>query len=275
MSHNQAYINRSFASLHNEIDFLHDSGVLSKPLYDHLLVNLPLKYEGGVLELKNTTSSSQTELAKPGLSQTPSSQAMTSPPPYNPGSSADKDRVEAMYQYNGNGPTDLPLHPGQIVLVLEKMNPDWWRGKDVANGREGIFPSNYVRTVPSGPNDSKKETTPYVNNEYNSGYPSANNHNNGSNTSMYSNNLGAYGGHNQGYNNMPSAQSPSPFPPASTNYYPQQQPQQAQQPEQHAQPEQRPHHLPDGFKRFGNKLGNAAIFGAGSTIGSDIVNKIF
>jgi len=33
--------------------------------------------------------------------------------------------------------------------------------------------------------------------------------------------------------------------------------------------------LAEGGKKFGKKLGNAAIFGAGATIGSDLVNSIF
>lgn len=33
--------------------------------------------------------------------------------------------------------------------------------------------------------------------------------------------------------------------------------------------------LQEGGKKFGKKLGNAAIFGAGASIGSNIVNGIF
>ena len=33
--------------------------------------------------------------------------------------------------------------------------------------------------------------------------------------------------------------------------------------------------LEDQGKKFGKKIGNAAIFGAGATIGSNIVNGIF
>ncbi|CAG7989058.1 unnamed protein product [Penicillium nalgiovense] len=33
--------------------------------------------------------------------------------------------------------------------------------------------------------------------------------------------------------------------------------------------------LEEGGKKFGKKLGNAAIFGAGATVGSNIVNSIF
>ena len=36
-----------------------------------------------------------------------------------------------------------------------------------------------------------------------------------------------------------------------------------------------PSKVEEGGKKFGKKLGNAAIFGAGATIGSNIVNSIF
>lgn len=58
-----------------------------------------------------------------------------------------------------------------------------------------------------------------------------------------------------------------PFPPQSTNYYPPQQPQPV--------PAEQAHHHGKHFKKFGSKLGNAAVFGAGATIGSDLVNSIF
>ncbi|EGA74944.1 Lsb1p [Saccharomyces cerevisiae AWRI796] len=72
-------------------------------------------------------------------------------------------------------------------------------------------------------------------------------------------------------------QAPLPYPPPFTNYY--QQPQQqyappSQQAPVEAQPQQSSG-ASSAFKSFGSKLGNAAIFGAGSAIGSDIVNSYF
>jgi LAS seventeen-binding protein 1/2 len=37
----------------------------------------------------------------------------------------------------------------------------------------------------------------------------------------------------------------------------------------------RPNKFEENGKKFGKKMGNAAIFGAGATIGSNIVNSIF
>ncbi|GMC45892.1 unnamed protein product [Saccharomyces cerevisiae] len=79
-------------------------------------------------------------------------------------------------------------------------------------------------------------------------------------------------------NSAASSYQQQPFPPPSTNYYqqPQQQPQQAPPPQQQQQQQQQHHQSSHShLKSFGSKLGNAAIFGAGASIGSDIVNNIF
>ena len=59
----------------------------------------------------------------------------------------------------------------------------------------------------------------------------------------------------------------------------QQMPMQQMPPQQQVQQQQQAAHShgagSETFKKFGSKLGNAAIFGAGATIGSDLVNSIF
>lgn len=39
-------------------------------------------------------------------------------------------------------PGDLSFKEGDIIEIIEKTNADWWMGR--LNGREGLFPSNYV-----------------------------------------------------------------------------------------------------------------------------------
>lgn len=53
-------------------------------------------------------------------------------------------QAEALYDYHSGDAGDLDFERGESVLVLEYVNADWWRGSNGA-GREGIFPSNYVR----------------------------------------------------------------------------------------------------------------------------------
>ncbi|ANB14911.1 Pin3p [Sugiyamaella lignohabitans] len=168
--------------------------------------------------------------------------------------------AEAAYDYAKQQPTDLGLRKGDHIVVLEKLNADWWRGRNTSTSEEGIFPSNYVHLTHGGPSppsasyNEKNAYTPPPNPQYYNSGPSG----------------------QAPYNAPPPSQSAPPyFPPPSTNYYPQQQ----QQPQpvvvQQPPPAQGSHHGSDAFKKFGSKLGNAAIFGAGATIGSDIVNSIF
>ena len=124
-------------------------------------------------------------------------------------------------------------------------------GKNCRTGEEGIFPSNYVR--------SENYPSPLMQ----QGAPSA----------------AAYYGNEKAANGYPGQQQ-QPY-----------QPYQAQDPyKSHVPPvaiaNPEPQHNQDEGggkggkaqemgKKFGKKLGNAAIFGAGATIGGNIVNSIF
>lgn len=172
------------------------------------------------------------------------------PPPPTPA----PEMAEAMYNFQKTSPSDLALYPGQQIQIIEKLNSDWWRGKDVQSGIEGIFPSNYVRITQGPPPIQEKAPVPY-------GGAAA---------------PPSYGASSYQYAPPPQQQ---PFPPPSTNYYPPPaagpvQPQQQQVVQQEQQPHQHSA-VAEGAKKFGGKLGNAAIFGAGATIGSNIVNSIF
>ena len=153
--------------------------------------------------------------------------------------------VVALYRYNDPDPRDLKMEPGDHISVTEYCNPEWWQGKNVRTGEEGIFPKNYVRI--------ENTPSPLAHNEKGPGY--------------------MYGG--------PPPQQPM------GGYYPSQPPQYA--PPGPSSPydgpvppmavaEQSSVHIPSKGaelgKKFGRKLGNAAIFGAGMTIGADVVNSI-
>ena len=42
-------------------------------------------------------------------------------------------------------PDDLTFVQGDIIEIVEENNPDWWTGR--FQGREGLFPSNYVEKL--------------------------------------------------------------------------------------------------------------------------------
>ncbi|KAG8518546.1 Intersectin-1 [Galemys pyrenaicus] len=52
-------------------------------------------------------------------------------------------QVIGMYDYTAQNDDELAFSKGQLINVLNKEDPDWWKGE--ANGQVGLFPSNYVK----------------------------------------------------------------------------------------------------------------------------------
>ncbi|GAV55400.1 hypothetical protein ZYGR_0AV00310 [Zygosaccharomyces rouxii] len=56
-------------------------------------------------------------------------------------------KAVALYTFSGEEYGDLPFRKGDVITILKKSDSqdDWWTGR--VNGREGIFPANYVELV--------------------------------------------------------------------------------------------------------------------------------
>ncbi|KAF1755515.1 hypothetical protein GCK72_011965 [Caenorhabditis remanei] len=70
-----------------------------------------------------------------------------------PGGQGDGEIYTVIYDFEAVESTDLALNVGDTIVVLEK-NDEWWKGR--CNGKEGIFPANYVErstaaAVPTSP----------------------------------------------------------------------------------------------------------------------------
>uniref|UniRef100_A0A8C5BQM3 Intersectin 1 (SH3 domain protein) n=1 Tax=Gadus morhua TaxID=8049 RepID=A0A8C5BQM3_GADMO len=52
-------------------------------------------------------------------------------------------QVIGMYDYVAQNDDELAFLKGQVITVISKDDCDWWKGE--LNGREGLFPSNYVK----------------------------------------------------------------------------------------------------------------------------------
>lgn len=161
--------------------------------------------------------------------------------------------ARALYRYTASDARDCSFERDDAIEVHEYMNADWWMGRNARTGAEGIFPRNYVEIVDDAPRQDEKAGW----NNANAGYPGAVGY-------------GAYqpppqpmyGGGGQAY----------PPPPAQVNPYNSQAPPMAVANEPQAGGESK---FAGAGKKFGKKLGNAAIFGAGATLGGDLVNSIF
>ncbi|KXS18229.1 DUF500-domain-containing protein [Gonapodya prolifera JEL478] len=69
------------------------------------------------------------------------------PPPRKPDNLRSKDMVTAVYPFEGLQPGDLDLVPGETYEVIERTATadGWWKGRNPRNGKEGVFPGNYVK----------------------------------------------------------------------------------------------------------------------------------
>ncbi|KAK2854204.1 hypothetical protein Q5P01_006865 [Channa striata] len=52
-------------------------------------------------------------------------------------------QVIAIYDYTAANQDEMSFSKGQLINVLDKNNPDWWKGE--INGTTGLFPTNYVK----------------------------------------------------------------------------------------------------------------------------------
>lgn len=262
-----ASINRSIATVKTELQFLLDSKVITQNFYDQTVGTLPAKYTEGAAPVDFATSKAAlvaTAAAAPVAApvaavaaapvsnpapvakQTPSdpekaaqaaSEAPSGPPPY-----SDQEFAEAVYAYQPQQAEDLQLHVGDKIAVTQKLSASWWRG--TCNGRAGIFPANYVKPLGSQPATQTRSEKPSQN-----AFP---------------------------YQQYQQQQQIPVYEPVQQQQQVvgyQQQPVQQQQPAQE-QPAQQEHHHPH-MSGLASRLGSAAIFGAGATVGSNIVNSIF
>ncbi|KAH3680423.1 hypothetical protein WICMUC_000354 [Wickerhamomyces mucosus] len=228
--------------LPQELEFLLDSNVITQNFFNQIVSKLPDRYKEGSSPIDFASLSPVAPVSVPQVA--PTLDTYSSQP-----TSQNSEYCEAIYDYNAQQSEDISLRKGDKITVIAKLSQDWWKGE--ANGKVGMFPSNYVK-----PSFRQSSPAPSYNQEYQSS----------SNSPHFPQQQQLY---------APQAQQ-------QQFYYQSPQPQQQQlQPQPQAQQvvvqqdQQQHHNGSAAFKRFGSKLGNAAIFGAGATIGSDLVNSIF
>lgn len=300
-----AQINRSLTTICTELLFLLDSNVVTPALHDALVASLPKRYAKDDPEwdidklraaLPETPGATEpvpvpTKVITPvpdPVAETTAAFSVTTitevPPPSYSFPSAKKEKADfvcyckALYSFEPCEMGDLQLKEGDVLAVVEELSRDWWRGYKLGETASvaGIFPSNYVCRVSKedfmAASSSEKPAAlfnapsqpPPQKFSYNPGYsysPSPINH-----------------GHMQ-----PQIQSPHLMQPA-VQPVPVQPvaPVQAVQPLYQSLPpvQQESTGLIFGNKHphlssIGSKLGDAAVFGAGASIGLNLVNSIF
>jgi hypothetical protein len=54
------------------------------------------------------------------------------------------EKAVALYDFPGERDGDLSFVKGDLIHILQRNANDWWLGR--CNGKEGVFPANYVQT---------------------------------------------------------------------------------------------------------------------------------
>jgi hypothetical protein len=266
--------NRSIRNIKTELENLLEKGVIDESVFDTIHATLPAESPlSGPLRTasSNTARANDTPASTNGPTNAPPTEAFNrlnvadsrspgpsvspgpgaGPPSYDetPAPSMPPRRAEkpvianarALYRYAGAEARDLLLERDDKIAVHSYMNDDWWMGQNLRTGNEGIFPRNYVlvESENKGP-PTQQQAWPQ---QPSYGYPAQQ----------------QYG--------PPAQQNPynSSVPPVAIAEGGQSQHEGGGQGDKVGQ----------YGKKFGKKLGNAAIFGAGATIGGNIVNSIF
>ncbi|KAG8014692.1 SH3 domain-containing protein 19 [Nibea albiflora] len=58
-------------------------------------------------------------------------------------------KVQAVHDFNAEGPGELGLRAGDVVTMVEQVDSDWYRG--TCRGSAGFFPINYVKVLSNSP----------------------------------------------------------------------------------------------------------------------------
>ncbi|KAI2470142.1 SH3-domain-containing protein [Annulohypoxylon bovei var. microspora] len=258
--------NKSLRLIKNELEHLLEKGIVTDDVFDSIHRMLPAETSLSGAPTPATRNSSiaspppaqhhsppVNSMANLAINQSPTHHP--APPAYNstgppslpartgppapPPTKPIIAHAKALYKYQAADDRDLSFERDDKIAVYEYMNDDWWMGRNKRTNAEGIFPKNYVD----------------IDNSEKAGFYAP---------------------------QQPVYASPGPAPAANGAYPP---PPQTQNPyNAHVPPmavaqggsnQNEPSKLEQGGKKFGKKLGNAAIFGAGATIGGKIVNGLF
>ncbi|KAI0868302.1 SH3 domain-containing protein [Hypoxylon argillaceum] len=252
--------NKSLRLIKNELEHLLEKGIITDDVFDSISRQLPA--ESSLSGAPTPASRNPSAVAPPpaapvsamanlALHQNPSPNpappayhatgapslpARNNPPPPPPPTKPVLARARALYRYQAADDRDLSFERDDQVAVHEYMNDDWWMGRNERTGAEGIFPKNYVQI------DHSEKAGFYA--------PPA---------------------HQPAYQPQPSYASP---PPQAQNPYNANVPPMAVA-EGGGSNGGSGSKVGEAGKKIGKKLGNAAIFGAGATLGGNLVNSIF
>lgn len=119
-------------------------GPSSNSRWEDEVYDLNDRFERTNISTRNSGSApSRTKSDKPNFG----SSSRGSPAINSPTRNAGTPKAVALYTFKGEESGDLPFRKGDVISIIKKSDSqdDWWTGR--VNGKEGIFPANYVELV--------------------------------------------------------------------------------------------------------------------------------
>ncbi|KAI8059978.1 uncharacterized protein B0P05DRAFT_558265 [Gilbertella persicaria] len=281
-----AFAQHIIQSIRNELSLLKTHNYIQPQAYNDILRLLPT-------DANRNTSYPPFENSMP----TPGSKVATPlpPPSYN---ESKLGTVEALYDYHGQDPvTDLSFRSGDMIALTELVNNDWWKG--TLNGKTGIFPSNYVKRLEPSREKVNTPPPPPARQPQRDSYgysplpPKQDSYSYPPPPPTQQNSYGAPPPQQNSYGAPPPQNNyPAPPPPQANSYAPPAQNYQSPPPQQvsYAPPpvqqvtstssapaavEQHESKMSSMGKQLAGNVVNAATWGFGGTLGSDLAHSIF
>ena len=58
-----------------------------------------------------------------------------------------QQQVVAKFDFKSKDQEEMELRRGDVVTVIHKKDPNWWKGEIIRNGKlvQGLFPMTYVQ----------------------------------------------------------------------------------------------------------------------------------
>lgn len=72
-------------------------------------------------------------------------------------------QCRVVFSYNQDHEDELNLQVGDVIDIIGEEEEGWWRG--ILNGKQGVFPSNFVKEIPFQPNPSNRLSSVNIGNE--------------------------------------------------------------------------------------------------------------
>lgn len=75
-----------------------------------------------------------------------------------------EELAKALYDYETSAYDELPFKKGDWLIITERTSKDWFRGRiqGKGDGKERLFPANYVEVIPIALNSGSSSAPSYA-----------------------------------------------------------------------------------------------------------------